>query len=165
MPPGTRSANCSTSSRPPNAPTISGTAATHTQRDNGLEIAAWFEAQTDRLFLSSTTIVEIEAGIAKLRRNGAVRRADGLTAWFDRLPGFHGSKVLALDKTVARVAGAITDRARAFGRDPGLANVAIAATAAVHGLLVLTRNANHFAPLGGTYFDPFTDALPRPRPN
>ncbi len=128
-------------------------------------LAAWFEAQTDRLFLSSITIIEIEAGIAKLRRNGAVRRADDLTAWFDRLLGYYGSKVLALDDAIARVAGAMTDRACASGRDPGLADVAIAATAAVHGLLVLTRNGKHFAPLGIMHFDPFTDTLPPPRPN
>ena len=123
-------------------------------------LAAWFEAQTDRLFLSSITIIEIEAGVAKLRRNGAVRRADSLTTWLDRLLGSYGNKVLGLDGAVARVAGAITDRARASGHDPGLADIAIAATAAVHGLVVLTQNGKQFAPLGGVHFDPFTDTLP-----
>ncbi len=121
---------------------------------------AWFEAQTDRLFLSAVSVIEIEAGIAKLRRSGAARRADGLTAWFDRLLGLYGSKVLALDEAAARVAGATADRARASGRDPGLADVAIAATAAVHGLSVLTRNRKHFAPLGVMHLDPFADMLP-----
>lgn len=126
------------------------------------QVTAWFESQTDRLFLSPISIIEIEVGIAKLRRNGATRRADGLAAWFDRLLGLYGSKVLALDDAVARVAGAITDRARASGRDPGLADVAIAATAAVHGLSVLTRNGKHFAPLSVMYLDPFADVLPAP---
>jgi toxin FitB len=90
----------------------------------------------------------------------AGHRADRLTAWFDRLLALYGSKVLALDGAVARVAGAITDRARASGRDPGLADVAIAATAAVRELLILTRNGKHFAPLGVAHLDPFADILP-----
>ena len=128
------------------------------------EVAAWFEVQTDRLFLSPICIIEIEAGIAKLRRGGAMHRADRLTAWFDRLLGLYGSKVLMLDQAVARVAGAITDRARASGNNPGLADIAIAATAAVHGLMVLTRNREHFEPLGVMHFDPFADTLPPTRP-
>ena len=123
------------------------------------DTATWFEAQTERLFLSAVSVVEIEAGIAKLRHSGAVRRADDLTAWFGRLIGLYGGKVLTLDVPVARAAGALAGRARASGRDPGFADIAIAATAEVHGLTVLTRNGRHFAPLGVVVADPFDDRL------
>lgn len=124
------------------------------------EMAAWFEAQTEFLFISAVSVVEIHAGIAKLRRGGASRRADDLTAWIDRLLGLYGDKVLPLDTAVARLAGAIADRAKASGHDPGLADIAIAATGLVHGLAILTRNRRHFQPLGAVLLDPFENALP-----
>ena len=60
----------------------------------------------------------------------------------------------------ARVAGALTDRARAAGRSPGLADVAVAATAASRRLVLLTRNLRRFGPLEIPAHDPF-DSLPR----
>ena len=47
---------------------------------------------------------------------------------------------------IFREAGAILDRARAH--NPGFEDIAIAATAAAHGMTVLTANERHFAPLG-----------------
>ena len=41
------------------------------------------------------------------------------------------------------------------GIHPGFADVAIAATAAVHDLTILTRNLKHFIPLGVSCADPF----------
>ncbi|MDN2579073.1 hypothetical protein [Aquibium sp. ELW1220] len=41
----------------------------------------------------------------------------------------------------------MSDAARARGRDPGLADVMIAAIADVHELTVATRNLRHFDPL------------------
>jgi predicted nucleic acid-binding protein len=51
------------------------------------------------------------------------------------------------------------DRALAIGRHPGFADVATAATASMHGLVLLTRNMRHFEPLGLTAIDPVV-ALP-----
>jgi len=45
------------------------------------------------------------------------------------------------------------DRARAYA--PGFEDIAIAATAAVRGLTVLTANLRHFEPLGVPCLDPF----------
>lgn len=41
------------------------------------------------------------------------------------------------------------------GQAPGLADLAIAATALSNGLTVLTRNLRHFSPLGVAAFDPY----------
>jgi predicted nucleic acid-binding protein len=46
-----------------------------------------------------------------------------------------------------------------LGQTPGLADLAIAATARVHGLTVLTRNLRHFSFPGVPVHDPF-DSLP-----
>ncbi|MEO9188415.1 MAG: type II toxin-antitoxin system VapC family toxin [Acetobacteraceae bacterium] len=128
------------------------------------ETVAWFEMQTDRLFLSAICVIEIEAGIAKLRRAGATRRAADLATWFDRLLGLYGGKVLAVDVAVARLAGTAAERAKASGHAPGLADIVIAATAGIHRLVVLTRNRRHFDPLGVAVLDPFEDTLP-PEPS
>lgn len=119
----------------------------------------WLRDRTDRLFLPAVAVAETEAGICKLRRQGAAARADRLSAWLDAVLGGYGDRVLPLDATAARVAGRLSDAVLARGHDPGFADVAIAAIATARGLLVLTRNLRHFAVLGVPHADPL-DALP-----
>ena len=118
------------------------------------------DLHSDSLFLSAVTVAEICDGIAKMRRTGSTARAAGLRAWFDLVLHLYAERVLPFDIAAARVAGALTDRARAAGRSPGFADIAIAATAASRGLVVLTRNLRHFGPLEVPAHDPF-DSLPR----
>lgn len=89
-----------------------------------------------------------------MRRTGGSRRAAALDAWLGVFP----DRFLALDAAVARLAGAMSDEARAKGRDRGLADVMIAATARHHGLAVATRNMRHFEPLGIACLDPMHGA-------
>jgi predicted nucleic acid-binding protein len=123
-------------------------------------LADWMDRHSDKLYLSSMTIAEIEGGIAKSRRDGAARKADDLSAWLETVLHLYGNRVLALDAEVARRLGQLSDHARALGRPPGLADLIIAATAAHHGLIILSRNVKHFAPLGVTAHDPFTTLPP-----
>lgn len=118
-------------------------------------IAAWFERQADRLFLSVVSVIEIEAGIYKLRRTGASRRADDLWQWFGRILDIYGDRVIPLDTEIGRTAGAMAESVQAAGYSPGLADITIAATADVRRLTVLTRNMRHFAPIGVPVLDPF----------
>ena len=69
---------------------------------------------------------------------------------FAVLAGF----VLAFDVDLARIFGPLSDKAIASGRHPGFADVAIAATAAAHDLIIATRNVRHFMPLGVPVVDP-----------
>lgn len=121
--------------------------------------ASWLREHTDRLHISTVTVAEIEQGICKLRRAGGRERADRLAGWLDAVTELHGSRILALDARVARLAGALSDQAIANGRHPGFADVAIAATARTHDLMLLTCNGRHFEPLGIAYHDPL-DGLP-----
>ena len=123
------------------------------------ELVAWMDAHAALLFLSVVTVAEIEDGIAKLRREGATRKGSDLAAWLETLLHLHGDRILAFDTPTARIAGALSDRARAQGQAPGLGDIIIAATAERHGLTILTRNLRHFAPLGVRVLDPFA-ALP-----
>ena len=115
----------------------------------------WFEERTEELFLSAVTAAEIEAGIAKACRTGSGRKADELRAWFERMLSFYADRVLPFDLPAARIAGALSDAARAEGRHPGFADVAIAAIAKSRELVILTLNLRHFDPLGVETFNPF----------
>ena len=123
-------------------------------------IRSWFERQSEHLFLSVITVIEIEAGIRKLYRTGATRKADQLTQWFRSILDLYSDRILAVDVFVAEKAGEMTDAIRANGHAPGLADIAIAATASVRELTVLTRNTRHFQPIGIVCFDPFEGVLP-----
>jgi predicted nucleic acid-binding protein len=123
------------------------------------ELVDWMDAHSPVLFLSVVSVVEIQSGIAKSRREGAARKANDMAAWLDMLLDLYGDRILPLDIGIAHMAGEISDRARALGRPTGFADIAIAATAAHRRLTVLTRNVKHFAPLGVPLHDPF-GALP-----
>ncbi|MDP0929706.1 PIN domain-containing protein [Paracoccus onubensis] len=127
-----------------------------TRRDAGADtLGDWIRAHSDGLYLSAITIAEIEAGIARAVRIGATTKAAALRRWLAAVEHFHASRILPFGVSEAREAGAILDRARAH--DPGFEDIAIAATAAAHGLTVLTANERHFAPLGVPYMNPLKE--------
>ena len=123
------------------------------------DLTRWMDANSSRLFLSAVTLAEITDGVAEARRTGATRKSERLGEWLEAVLHLYGSRVLPLDVAAARAAGALSDRARAAGHDPGFADLAIAGTADARGLTVLTRNLRHFAPLGVPVLDPYA-ALP-----
>ena len=118
------------------------------------------ERNSAGLYLSVITVSEVEDGIARSRRTGAHAKAKRLAGWLEAVLHLYGSRILPIDVPTARRIGALADYARGQGHDPGLADLAIAATAAIRGQVVLTRNLRHFAPLGVAAQDPF-DALPK----
>ena len=115
----------------------------------------WMDAHSNELFLSAVTVAEISSGIAKLKRAGATSKAATIGDWLELVLHLYGEKVLPFDASAARLAGKLTDRARAAGHSPGFADAAIAATAACRDLTILTRNLRHFRPLGIPAIDPF----------
>jgi predicted nucleic acid-binding protein len=119
------------------------------------DAAGWFDDRSEELYLSAITAAEVEAGIAKLFRTGPTCRADALRVWFDRVLAVYADRVLSFDLAAARVAGALSDAARATGRHPGFADVAIAAIAKARELVLVTLNKRHFEPLGIEIFNPF----------
>ena len=124
-----------------------------------LGLASWMDRNSRHLYLSVVTIAEVEEGIGKARRNGALRKANDLAAWLETLLHLYGGRVLALDVSAARILGALADRVRGSGHDPGFADLAIAATAKRFGHTILTRNRRHFAVLDVAMHDPF-ESLP-----
>jgi hypothetical protein len=116
--------------------------------------ADWVREHSDEFYISTVTIAEIEAGIARCERIGATTKGERLRHWLAAVEHFYAGRILAFGIDEARHAGAILDRVRAH--DPGFEDIAIAATAAAHGLTVLTANDRHFAPLGVPHHNPLT---------
>ena len=122
-------------------------------------LTAWMDRNSVGLYLSVITVAEAEDGIAKSRRRGARRKADRLAAWLETLLHLYAPRILPVDLPTARHLGSLADRVRGQGHSPGLADLAIAATAQACGYTILTRNLRHFAMLGVPALDP-VEALP-----
>lgn len=102
------------------------------------------------LFLSAITILELETGILLIERRDPSQGA-ALRSWLDLqvLPAFSG-RILAVDTAVALRC------ARLHVPDPRSDRDAlIAATALVHGLIIVTRNVADFAPTGVPILNPW----------
>jgi toxin FitB len=124
------------------------------------ELFAWMDRRSADLFMSAVTIAEISDGIAKLRREGAKRKAADLAAWLQTVLHLYGDRVLSFDSATAEIAGLLSDLARGRGHAPGFADIAIAATARRHGLTILSRNARHFMAMDIAVVDPL-EQLPQ----
>lgn len=134
---------------------ISALAPTKGSRDRYL--AEWLDQASPNLFLSVVTAAEVQSGIVKAEREGATTKARRLGEWWESIEYLYGEKILPFDLACARIAGRLLDEVRAH--QPGFEDIAIAATAKVHRLTVLTRNRRHFEPLGVPVIDPF-EGLP-----
>jgi predicted nucleic acid-binding protein len=116
-------------------------------------VAAWARSiPAASLFLSAIVIQELEIGILLAERRNPPQGAI-LRAWLDEhvLPAFSG-RILPVDTAVARRGAALHVPDPRPIRD-GL----IAATALVHGMTVVTRNAADFAPTGVSILNPWSD--------
>jgi hypothetical protein len=132
---------------------ISALAPTKAERPAGL--IEWLDRRSDDLFLSVVTATEIRAGVAKAAREGATRKADNLHSWWDAVERLYGDRILPFDLKAATIAGALSDQAAAKGLHPGFADIAVAAIAEAHALVLLTRNLRHFRPICDRAVDPF----------
>jgi toxin FitB len=129
------------------------------KREGFPSLVLWMDRRSERLFISTITVAEIAEGIAKARREGSRRKAAALTGWLETLLHLYGTRILPFDVAAARIAGTLSDRARSKGRSPGFPDLAIAATAAAHGLTVLTANLHHFVSLGVPAHNPLESLL------
>lgn len=103
------------------------------------------------LFLSTTTIMELELGILLIERRDAAQSAI-LRSWLDShvLPHF-SDRILDFDTAIAKQCAKLNVPDPRPDRD-----AMIAATALVHGMTVVTRNMRDFETMGVNLLDPWT---------
>lgn len=117
-------------------------------------VVRWLAARRPaELFISVITLGEIERGIAKQQKANP-QFARKLAEWLDRTTSAYQDRILPVTTPVARRWGRMTIE---LGRTD--ADLFIAATAAEHGLCVVTRNIRHFQDAGVDVLDPFTAPL------
>lgn len=116
-------------------------------------VAAWLKSVDDAdLAISALTVREIAKGIVKLRKTKpetATALEATVTAIFDAFE----ERVLPIDRAVAAAWGEALGKSEKHVDDAGLA-----ATAHVHGLIVVTRNVKDFDGRGVKVIDPFKAA-------
>jgi len=115
-------------------------------------VLAWLKGVDDAdLRLSAVTLGEIQAGIEMTRKQNPARAAE-LEQWLDAVAG--SWNVLPMDgATFRRWAQLMHGRS-----DDLIEDAMIAATAAVHGLTVVTRNVRDFRHFRVKTLDPFKAA-------
>lgn len=119
------------------------------------ELIEWLERNGASLFLSVMTITEMDAGVFKLRREGKVERADDIAGLVTAILTDFADRVLPLDIETARHVARLG--AATYQQMVALPDLIIAATAARHGLIVLTHNLSDFGRLGVPAQDPFAN--------
>lgn len=96
----------------------------------------------DHVFLSVITLTELRYGIERLPPG---KRRNQLEQWLMHdLPLRFEAKVLKIDETVAHACGELLARRKAAGQTIQVMDAFLAATAAVHGLTLVTRNDSDF---------------------
>jgi predicted nucleic acid-binding protein len=121
-------------------------------------VRTWSEAQAPELLhLSRVTIAEIRFGI---ERHPSEALREQLEAWLEEeLRPWFGERVLDLDEEVILEWRRMVQRGKSKGHTFSQPDLFIAATAAVAGLVVVTRNVADFALAGVPVFDPWTGQL------
>jgi predicted nucleic acid-binding protein len=116
-------------------------------------VAQWIAATpADRLYVSVLTLGEIEQGIARVRNRGDQPQASALERWLaDVERGFAG-RIIPVTLRIAAEWGRWQ-----VGQPISAIDGLIAATARVHGLVVVTRNIKDFERSGVQLLNPFTD--------
>jgi predicted nucleic acid-binding protein len=106
-------------------------------------VQRWLDdADEDQLFLSVVTIAEIRFGIRRMNDGSRKRRLD---VWLtNELPARFERRIFPVDAAIADVAGIIGAERSLKGHRMEAMDALIAATAAVHGLTVVTRDVKDF---------------------
>jgi predicted nucleic acid-binding protein len=114
-----------------------------TARRADLRVLAWCEAHTDDCCFSCVTLGEIWKGIHLLPDG---KRKQAIARWLSGIENDFAGRVLELDSRILKEWGKLYARHEAKGRNMGIMDSLLAATALVHDLTVASRNTAAFPP-------------------
>jgi predicted nucleic acid-binding protein len=113
-------------------------------------VALWYDTVAAHdLHLSVLVLGEVRKGVERLRPREPAR-AQALQRWLEDVAAAFAIRILPIGREVAECWGVMAT-IRTFPVIDGL----LAATAKVHGLVLVTRNARDVAGLGAEVLDPF----------
>jgi len=122
-------------------------------RRNSRQAVAWLRSvRPEEVYLSALTLGEIMRGVT-LRRKSDPQIAARLAEWLERLRRDHADRILPVTDRIALEWGRIA-ALRPRGDIDGL----IAATAIVHGLILVTRNVKDFEDTAVSLIKPWGSA-------
>ena len=113
-------------------------------------LRTWFDdVAAEELHLSVLVIGELRRGVELVRRTDP-RQAAALDRWLGRVVADHAGRILPVDGRVAEEWGRLT-----AVRAGSVIDTLMAATALVHGLILVTRNVRDVSWTGVRCLDPF----------
>ena len=113
-------------------------------------VLAWLQQVRDEdLHISAVTIGEVQSGIEITREQDQAKAAE-IETWLEQVAETYN--VLSMDARTFRVWARLMHRRT----DDLVEDAMIAATAAIHGLTIATRNVRDFESFGVPTFNPFT---------
>ena len=117
-------------------------------------VVDWLSKQSElSIYLSVITIGELHKGIANLAEG---RRKQNLLQWVEEdLQKRFSGRILDVDLPIAERWGVLTGEASRRGQPIPVVDALLAATASVHALTLITRNADHFKSTGVALMDPW----------
>ena len=118
-------------------------------------VLAWLaEVEEDSLFVSVVTITELRYGIERLKARAQVLPQPSIETV--ATPAGREGRILPVDFEIADTCGRLVARSESLGRPMEPRDAFIAATAEVHGLTLVTRNASDFEATVKTIVTPWT---------
>lgn len=117
------------------------------------QLLDWFHDVADEeIHLSVLVIGELRRGVETIRKRDAAQAA-ALERWLTRLAATHADRIVPVDERVAGQWGRLTAL-----RTGSVIDTLMAATALVHGLVLVTRNVTDVAWTGVSCLNPFRPA-------
>ena len=123
---------------------------TRRHRPHERVLAFLAEAEPTSLFVSVLTLGELRKGVAA-RRKSDPELAHRLAAWVDGLESSYTDRLLGVDAAIARLWGEWSAE-----RPRTVVDTLLAATAAVHDLILVTRNTGDVAGLPVQVLNPWS---------
>jgi predicted nucleic acid-binding protein len=123
------------------------------KRQPAAGVVGWIAATPpDRMHVSVLTLGEIEQGIARIRGRGDRQQAAALERWLRDVETGFADRVLPVTFPIAAAWGR-----QQYAQPLPAIDALIAATARVHGMTMVTRNAKDFELAGVQVLNPFAD--------